>query len=110
MYGRQYRSTIGPHPSHLRRAKGVEAMTAVSARSLTSTAIDIRLLGPLDLTCAAGPVPIGGPRLRTLVGLLALRAPEVVSRQALIDGIWDATPPPQAAKTLRAHVAYVRRG
>src|SRR5262245_17547382 len=82
-------------------------MTAVSAREPT---IDIRLLGPVELTGQRGTVPLGGPRLRTLFGLLALRAPEVVSRAALIDGVWDCTPPANAEKTLRAHIAYLRRG
>ncbi|HET8682781.1 MAG TPA: BTAD domain-containing putative transcriptional regulator [Micromonosporaceae bacterium] len=75
-----------------------------------STGVGVRLLGPVELTGDHGAVPLGGPRLRTLLGLLALRTPQVVSRDALIDGIWDCTPPGNAAKTLRAHVAYLRRG
>jgi len=76
-----------------------------------STGVGVRLLGPVELTGGCGgAVPLGGPRLRTLLGLLALRVPQVVSRDALIDGIWDCAPPGNAAKTLRAHVAYLRRG
>jgi predicted ATPase/DNA-binding SARP family transcriptional activator len=76
-------------------------------------AIDIRLLGPLELRSASSstnaPIPLGGPRQRTLLGLLALRTPDVVSRDQLIDGIWDDDPPAGAGKTLLAHVAYLRR-
>ena len=77
---------------------------------MAASAVDIRLLGPVELSRDDGAVPLGGPRLRTILGLLALRAPDVVSRSALIDGVWDSTPPPNAATTLRAHVAYLRRG
>ncbi|HET8659100.1 MAG TPA: BTAD domain-containing putative transcriptional regulator [Micromonosporaceae bacterium] len=89
-------------------------MTATMAPAVrpaeASTGVGVRLLGPVELTGDRGAVPLGGPRLRTLLGLLALRAPQVVSRDALIDGIWDCAPPGNAAKTLRAHVAYLRRG
>ncbi|WP_117215232.1 BTAD domain-containing putative transcriptional regulator [Allorhizocola rhizosphaerae] len=68
------------------------------------------MLGPVELAGPNGVVPFGGPRLRTLFGLLALRAPRVVSRTALIDGVWDDDPPAAAAKTLRAHIAHLRGG
>ncbi|HET8643814.1 MAG TPA: BTAD domain-containing putative transcriptional regulator [Pseudonocardiaceae bacterium] len=70
--------------------------------------VDIRLLGPVEVIGPAGTVPLG-PRLRTVAAVLALRAPEVVPRDALIEGIWDGRPPANADKTLRAHVAYLRR-
>jgi len=75
-------------------------------------AVDIRLLGSLEVGAtdvADLGAPLGGPRQRTLLGLLALRAPHVVSASALIDGIWGEDPPPSAGKTLQAHVAYLRR-
>jgi predicted ATPase/DNA-binding SARP family transcriptional activator len=71
--------------------------------------VDIRLLGPLEVSAGGVLVPLGGPRQRTLLGLLALRAPNIVSRTYLIDGIWGERPPGSASKTLHAHVAYVRR-
>ncbi|GAB3144740.1 BTAD domain-containing putative transcriptional regulator [Micromonospora sonneratiae] len=79
-----------------------------------SAVADIRLLGPLEVsvrhdTGRRHRVVLGGPRQRTLFGLLALRAPEVVSRPYLIDGIWGEDPPPSSTKTLHAHVAYARR-
>jgi predicted ATPase/DNA-binding SARP family transcriptional activator len=47
--------------------------------------------------------------MRSLFGLLALRAPAVVSQEALVDGLWDADPPPAAKQTLRATMAHLRR-
>ncbi|WP_203908769.1 BTAD domain-containing putative transcriptional regulator [Rhizocola hellebori] len=63
----------------------------------------------MEFADPTGTMRIGGPRLRTLLGLLGLRAPAVVSREALIDGIWDANPPTAAALTLRTYVAHLRR-
>ncbi|MEU4446767.1 BTAD domain-containing putative transcriptional regulator [Actinosynnema sp. NPDC050801] len=70
---------------------------------------DIRLLGPVEVIGPGGPVALGKPRQRTLLGLLALRARHVVSRSALIDALWDEQPPGSAVKTLNAHVAHLRR-
>jgi len=76
--------------------------------------MDIRLLGPLEVCVDDGTgnerfIPLGPPRRRALLGLLAMRAPAVVSRSALIDGVWGDEPPPAATKTLHAHVAHLRR-
>jgi len=76
--------------------------------------VDIRLLGPVELMVRSGadgyrPVSLQSPRRRALLGLLALRTPGVVSVSALVDGVWRDRPPPSAGKTLRAHVAYLRR-
>jgi predicted ATPase/DNA-binding SARP family transcriptional activator len=85
-------------------------MRVVSTRGTTLSRVQINLLGPVELTDGDGrAVPLGGPRQRTLIGALALRAPHVVSRETLIDGMWDGNPPAGAEKTLRAHVAYLRR-
>src|SRR5262245_35240021 len=85
-------------------------MTVVATRAAAPAAARIRLLGPVEVADGAGRlVQLGGPRLRTLIGALALRAPDVVSRDTLIDGMWDGEPPAGAGKTLRAHVAYLRR-
>ncbi|MFJ6194809.1 AfsR/SARP family transcriptional regulator [Micromonospora sp. NPDC092111] len=85
-------------------------MTAIGTSPAT---LDIRLLGPLEVgggdARGGAPPPLGGPRQRTLLGLLALRAPRVVSVSHLIDGIWGDDPPGSATKTLHAHVAYLRR-
>ncbi|MFT7837663.1 BTAD domain-containing putative transcriptional regulator [Saccharothrix sp. BKS2] len=71
--------------------------------------VDIRVLGPLELVGPAGPVPLGGPRQRALLGLLALRAPRVVSQEALLDGVWGEDPPGSGVRTLHAHIAHLRR-
>lgn len=86
-------------------------MRVGSTCGAASSGVRIRLLGPVDVMDGGGRIiPLGGPRLRALIGALGLRAPDVVSRDTLIEGVWDADPPAGAEKTLRAHIAYLRRG
>jgi hypothetical protein len=53
--------------------------------------------------------PMGGPKERLLLALLLTRPNQVVSVEALIEGLWGDRPPPTAAKTLQSHVMRVRR-
>lgn len=70
----------------------------------------IRLLGPLDvLGDEEELLPLGGPKPRTLLALLALRARKPVSVDTLIDALWPDDPPKTAMKTLQTYVVHVRR-
>jgi DNA-binding SARP family transcriptional activator len=48
-------------------------------------------------------------RARSLLGLLALRAGEVVSSDRLIDQLWGQAPPPTATKALHGLVSTLRK-
>ena len=50
--------------------------------------LDFRLLGPLEVLDGARSLPLGGRKQRDLLALLLLHANEVVSSDALIDGLW----------------------
>jgi predicted ATPase/DNA-binding SARP family transcriptional activator len=69
----------------------------------------VRLLGLLEVSGPNGVLRLPGARQRAIVALLALRAPGVVSRPQLVDGLWGPTPPPTAVKTLHSHIARIRR-
>ncbi|NBE55940.1 AfsR/SARP family transcriptional regulator, partial [Streptomyces boluensis] len=55
------------------------------------------------------PVPVGGPRLRALLAVLALRAGRAVDSGALIDEVWADDPPHDASAALQALVGRLRR-
>jgi predicted ATPase/DNA-binding SARP family transcriptional activator len=55
------------------------------------------------------PLPIGGPRLRTLLTALALRPGRTATPEALIDEIWADDPPQDAHAALQALVGRLRR-
>lgn len=70
--------------------------------------VDIRLLGPVEVTGPDGRVALHGCGQRTLIARLALRPGETVSRAALIDALWSEQAPPTATKTLHSHLARLR--
>jgi predicted ATPase/DNA-binding SARP family transcriptional activator len=55
------------------------------------------------------PVPVGGPRVRALLAVLALDAGRVVPAEVLISRLWD-DPPAGAANALQAAVSRLRTG
>jgi len=68
------------------------------------------LLGTLVLAGGAGdPVAVPGARQRTLLATLLLSANVPVSSDALAEAVWDGSPPPGAAATLRSHVRRLRQ-
>ena len=68
------------------------------------------MLGPLEVSAGDGaPVEVSGVRLRTVLILLALEPGRVVSVRRLVDGVWGAAPPAEAANALQALVSRLRR-
>ncbi|OLZ69340.1 AfsR family transcriptional regulator [Streptomyces sp. IMTB 2501] len=69
-----------------------------------------RLLGTTQVLRPDGTaVPVGGARLRALLGVLALRAGRTVPAAVLVDEVWGADPPADAAGALQALVGRLRR-
>ncbi|MEV6873721.1 BTAD domain-containing putative transcriptional regulator [Amycolatopsis sp. NPDC051128] len=70
----------------------------------------VALLGPLRATEDDGtPIDIGGARLRMLLARLALDAGRAVPADALVDGLWGAAPPADAANALQSLVSRLRK-
>lgn len=68
----------------------------------------VAVLGPVRAWRADTELELGAPRRRAVLGLLAARANQVVSRDELIDGIWGEEPPASAVNALHVHVARLR--
>lgn len=69
-----------------------------------------RLLGTTQAHRPDGTaVPVGGARLRALLSVLALRAGRTVPAGVLVDEVWGADPPADAAGALQALVGRLRR-
>src|ERR1700678_1104840 len=69
----------------------------------------VQLLGPVRAWRGDRELELGGPQRQAVLGLLAVRANQAVSRSELIDGIWGEDPPPSAVNALHVHVAGLRR-
>jgi WD40 repeat protein/DNA-binding SARP family transcriptional activator len=71
--------------------------------------MEFRLLGPLEVSESGRARPIGGPKQRTVLVHLILRANHVVPPERLIEQIWGIDPPPAARSTLRGYVSHLRK-
>ena len=71
--------------------------------------MEFRLLGPLEVIEQERAVALGAGKQRSLFALLLLHANEIVSTDRLIDGLWGATPPPTAAKSVQVYVSRLRK-
>ncbi|NUW46751.1 ATP-binding protein [Nonomuraea rhodomycinica] len=68
------------------------------------------ILGPARVVGEDGePIPLGGPRVRALLALLALDAGRVVGAGSLIDGLYGERPPEGVANALQSQVSRLRR-
>jgi len=71
--------------------------------------MDVRVLGPLEVSVEGRPVALGGGKPRALLAMLALHAGAAVSSDRLIEGLWGEEPPATAAKMLQVYVSQLRK-
>ena len=72
-------------------------------------ATTFRILGPLEVRVGDRAVALGGPKPRAVLAMLLLRAGEVVTTDALIEGLWGERPPATARGTIQVYVSQLRR-
>jgi DNA-binding SARP family transcriptional activator len=68
-----------------------------------------RILGPLEVDVAGGPIPLGGPKQRAVLAHLVLRANQLVPAETLIDQIWAEEPPEKARNVIQTYVSHLRK-
>jgi DNA-binding SARP family transcriptional activator len=71
--------------------------------------MEYRILGPLEVGDDGRQIAITGSKQRALLAILLLHANEVVSRERLIDELWDTSPPETAPAALQVHVSQLRK-
>ena len=70
--------------------------------------IELRVLGPVEALRDGLALPVGGPRQRALLALLALEPGRPVAHGRLVDELWAGEPPEGAEITLRSYVSRLR--
>ncbi|HEY2703200.1 MAG TPA: AfsR/SARP family transcriptional regulator [Candidatus Dormibacteraeota bacterium] len=70
--------------------------------------MEYRILGPVAVVGPDGPLALGGPKQRALLGILVLAAGSAVSVDRLVAALWDQ-PPETAVNILQGHVRDLRR-
>ncbi len=73
------------------------------------TSLEYRVLGPLEIMRGPERLALGPARQRAVLGMLLLRHGEVVSSEAIIEGIWGEDPPPSARAVVQVHVSNLRK-
>src|SRR5437868_6823871 len=71
--------------------------------------MEFRILGPLEVLSEGQPLDLGGRKQRALLALLLLEANRPVSRDRLIDALWEEQPTPTAQKALQVYVSQLRK-
>jgi DNA-binding SARP family transcriptional activator len=72
-------------------------------------ALEIKLLGPLEVSADGYPLTFSRERERVLFALLAARSPGQITAGQLVEELWGETAPPGAQTTLRSYVSSLRR-
>jgi DNA-binding SARP family transcriptional activator len=67
-----------------------------------------RILGPVTVLEEGREIPIGAPRLRTLLAALLVNANQTVSAAELVQWLWDGEPPAQPLRALHTAVSRLR--
>src|SRR5215212_5178615 len=76
---------------------------------MRSDELSIRLLGPLEVTLAGMPVPLGARAQQALLARLLLDANRTVAIDRLIEDLWGEEAPPTAVKMVHIHVSKLRK-
>ena len=79
------------------------------ARGAGGPELELRLLGPLEVSRRGRPVALGGPKPRALLAVLALELGRVVSLDRLVEDLWPRTPPETAAHAVQVYVSQLRK-
>jgi DNA-binding SARP family transcriptional activator len=75
----------------------------------TLQAVELGVLGPLQVRRDGAPVIIPGAKPRAILTMLGLHGGSVVSAETLIELLWGDDPPRTAAKALQTHISSLRR-
>jgi DNA-binding SARP family transcriptional activator len=70
--------------------------------------VEFAILGPLEVRLDGRVLALGGPKQRAVLAILLLHANEVVSRNRLIEGLWDEWPPSAAQRSIDSYVSRLR--
>ncbi|MBZ4322540.1 BTAD domain-containing putative transcriptional regulator [Streptomyces huiliensis] len=90
-------------------ARDEEAESPGRSAADGTTALRLRVLGPMSAQYDGADRALGPRRHRALLALLLLRLGRVVPTGVLIDDLWGYAPPRRAVATLQSYVCHLRR-
>lgn len=81
----------------------------MSAMPSGAGALELRLLGPLEIRVDGQLLDMSAPRLRTVLGTLLLSPGEIVSTRRLAESLWEDNLPADPANQVAACISMLRR-
>ena len=81
----------------------------MTSRSVVLSGLDFGVLGPLQVSVNRQPVPLGRPKQCAVLALLLIDRNRPVSRDSIIDAIWEECPQADATHNLHVYVANLRK-
>lgn len=79
------------------------------AWGIMDTAMEFRLLGPVEVIIGGRPVPLSAPRQKAVLTLLLVECGKVVSVSRLVDLLWPKDPPSTARSQVQITISALRR-
>jgi SARP family transcriptional regulator, regulator of embCAB operon len=76
---------------------------------MTDSGLGFGVLGPLMVTANGTRMPLGPPKQRAVLAMLAINRNRPVSVDSLISAVWDEDPVPAARISIQSHVSNLRR-
>jgi DNA-binding SARP family transcriptional activator/DNA-binding XRE family transcriptional regulator len=103
----------GPSLDRLAEALGLSSTERDALRTLgpareRTVPLRVDVLGPLSVRRDGVPVGLTSPLQRTLLGLLAVRAPEPVPVEEIVEVMWGERPPQSTARLIHVYVGQLR--
>jgi DNA-binding SARP family transcriptional activator/tetratricopeptide (TPR) repeat protein len=77
---------------------------------VVSGALDLRVLGPLEVRAGGAALPLGARKQQVVLAMLAVHGGRVVGLDELVDEVWPDSPPASAILNVRSYAASIRRG
>lgn len=71
--------------------------------------MDVRLLGPVEVSVEGRRLPLNGARPTAILAALVVHLGEVLSVDRLVDLVWEEEPPATARALVASHVSGLRR-
>lgn len=84
-------------------------MTNSSGQAGRRTMAEFQALGPVEAMVAGRTVDLGAPKQRALLTLLVSQVGRPVTRDVILEALWEGNPPPSAMTSLQAYVAKLRK-
>ncbi|MCW6005991.1 winged helix-turn-helix domain-containing protein [Micromonospora sp. CPCC 205371] len=76
--------------------------------SPSDRSLELRVLGPIEAVVDGRFLPLGHVKQRCVLAVLAVEANRVVSRDQLVDRVWDDRPPKSATNVLYGYLGKLR--